>query len=383
MARRDFLTKSLLLAVPALIGVGGSASAAVSAVSNYTLPTLRRGSKVVNVRNYGAVGDGNANDTAAFKRAISALPASGGTVDVPAGTYVLDPTDSVRLRSYMHLRLASGAKLTTKRNSAERAYLLMLYKVTDVQISGGQIIGDRDVHLGKTGEWGHGIQILGSTRVTVRDIHVSRCWGDGICVGGATVENATPIPSRDIAIANVFSIGNRRHGLTIANAHGVRVYDSEFSSNRGLSFSCGIDVEPSNENKASNILIENCDVRKNEANGIMVYKRVQNVTIKKCYVEENSGYGILTISPYDGNITQNRVRHNMLVGLMIRVRTDNYQVSGNYFRNNNASLHGVKYTTATALPVAGMVGGNKGTGAHIAKTSDCTNIRVLTNYYAK
>lgn len=383
MARRDFLTKSLLLAVPALVGVGGPAMAAVSAVSSYTLPSLRRGSTVVSVRSFGAAGDGNTDDTAAFKRAISALPEAGGTVDVPAGTYVLDPTNSVRLRSNMHLRMASGATLTTKRNSAERAYLLMLFKVTDVEISGGRIVGDRDVHLGTKGEWGHGIQILGSNLVTVRDIHVSRCWGDGICVGGATVADAAPIPSRDVAVANVFSIGNRRHGLTIANAHGVRVYDSEFSSNRGLSFACGIDVEPSNDNAASSILIENCDIRKNEANGIMVYKRVQGVTIKKCYVEENSGYGILTISPYDGNITQNRIRHNMLIGLMIRVRTDNYQVSGNYFRNNNANLHGVKYTTATALPVVGIVEGNKGNGAHIAKTSDCTNIKVLTNYYAK
>ena len=383
MARRDFLTKSLLLAVPALVGVGGPAMAAVSSSTNYTLPSLRRGSTVVSVRSFGAVGDGNHDDTAAFQRAIDALPASGGTVDVPAGTYVLDPTESVRLRSYMHLRLASDATLTTKRNSAERAYLLMIYKVTDVQISGGRIIGDRDVHLGTTGEWGHGIQILGSTRVTVRDIHISRCWGDGVCVGGAMVYEAAPIASRSIFLANIVSTGNRRHGLTIANAHGVKVYDSEFSSNRGLSFACGIDIEPSNDNTASSVLIENCDIRKNEANGIMVYKRVQGVTIKKCYVEENSGYGILTISPYDGYITQNRIRHNMLVGLMIRVRTDNYQVSGNYFRNNNASLHGVHYTTATAVPIVGMVDGNNGTGAHIAKTSDCTNIKVTTNYYAK
>lgn len=383
MARRDFLTKSLFLAVPALIGVGGPAAAAVSAVSNYSLPTLRRGSTVLSVRNYGALGDGIHDDTAAFQAAINALPAAGGTVDVPAGTYVIDPKVSVRLRSYMHLRLASGAILAARRNSEERAYVLMLFKLSDVEISGGQIVGDRDNHLGTTGEWGHGIQVLGSTRVTVRDILVSKCWGDGVCIGGAMVADAAPIPSRDVMISNIVSTGNRRHGMTIANAHGVKVYDSEFSSNRGLSFACGIDVEPSNDNAASSVLIENCDIRKNQANGIMVYKRVQGVTIKKCYVEENSGYGILTISPYDGYITQNRIRHNMLVGLMIRVRTDNYQVSGNYFRNNNASLHGIQYTTATAVPIVGMVDGNNGTGAHIAKTSDCTNIKVLTNYYAK
>lgn len=382
MARRDFLVKSLLLAVPALVGVGGPAMAAVSSASSYALPSLRRGSTVLNVRNYGALGDGTHDDTAAFQKAINALPAAGGTVDVPAGTYVIDPRVSVRLRSYMHLRLADGAKLAARRNGEERAYVLMLFKLTDVEVSGGRIVGDRDNHLGTTGEWGHGIQVLGCNRATVRDIHVSRCWGDGLCIGGAMVANAAPIASRDIVIANVVSTGNRRHGLTIANAHGVKIYDSEFSSNRGLSFACGIDIEPSNSNTASSVHVENCDIRNNEANGIMVYKRVQGVTIKKCYIESNSGYGILTIAPSGGYITQNRIRHNNLVGLMLRAGTDRYQISGNYFRNNNTRLHGVKNTGVDAVAITGMVDGNRGTGAHIQKTTDCTYVKVTTNYYA-
>ena len=56
-------------------------------------------------------------------------------------------------------------------------------------LSGGRIIGDRDNHLGTTGEWGHGIMIRGSSRVTVRDIHISRCWGDGVSIGGAILHS--------------------------------------------------------------------------------------------------------------------------------------------------------------------------------------------------
>ncbi len=41
-----------------------------------------------NVRDYGAAGDGVTNDTAAITAAITAIPAAGGTLYFPAGTYV-------------------------------------------------------------------------------------------------------------------------------------------------------------------------------------------------------------------------------------------------------------------------------------------------------
>ena len=42
----------------------------------------------VSVKTYGAIGDGVRDDTAAFQRAVSSA-GSGGVVEVPAGTYVL------------------------------------------------------------------------------------------------------------------------------------------------------------------------------------------------------------------------------------------------------------------------------------------------------
>ena len=43
----------------------------------------------VDVMDYGAVGDGLANDAQAFKNAIKALPASGGLLRIPEGTYLI------------------------------------------------------------------------------------------------------------------------------------------------------------------------------------------------------------------------------------------------------------------------------------------------------
>src|SRR5208283_2467007 len=43
----------------------------------------------INVRDYGARGNGLSDDTAAIRAAIAAVPASGGTVYLPCGTYLI------------------------------------------------------------------------------------------------------------------------------------------------------------------------------------------------------------------------------------------------------------------------------------------------------
>src|SRR5205085_182987 len=101
-------------------------------------------------------------------------------VTVPAGRYLLDPLRSVRLRSGVQLQLDAAAMLLAMPNAAERSVLLLAEGVSDVVISGGRVLGERERHLGSGGEWGHGIQLRGAQRVTLRDIHVANFWGDGI-----------------------------------------------------------------------------------------------------------------------------------------------------------------------------------------------------------
>src|SRR5215831_6656868 len=64
---------------------------------------------VFDVKTFGAKGDGKNLDRAAINRAIEAASAAGGgTVTLPAGTYL---TGSIRLRSNITLYLDSGATL--------------------------------------------------------------------------------------------------------------------------------------------------------------------------------------------------------------------------------------------------------------------------------
>ncbi|HJW46370.1 MAG TPA: right-handed parallel beta-helix repeat-containing protein [Lysobacter sp.] len=329
--RREFLRRCAFFALPAVL-LGHPAWGMAAATSTAVAPTRARGRSRINVRDKGARGDGQHDDTAAFQAAIDALPDAGGTVQVPAGTYLIDALKYVNLRSRMHLQLSPDAKLVAIPNDFKRSYVLYAFKVSDVEISGGQIVGERAKHQGTEGEWGHGIQLRGASKVTVRNIRISDCWGDGICIGGADERQATP--SDDIFIANVVCTGNRRQGLSIGRSRNVRVYDSEFSNTAGTNPQFGIDIEPDRPGGTSGIHIENCVVRNNRGGGIQIYRRVDDVTIKRCTIEGNRGPGILAVTARDGMITGNRITGNGLSGVALRQETSDFEVNGNRFRNN-------------------------------------------------
>jgi len=370
MPRRDFLRKSALVAVPLVLG-----SVVLPASAAYIPPTRARGTTRISVRDKGAYGDGLHDDTAAFQAAVNALPSTGGTVYVPAGTYLIDAVRSVRLRSLMHFEMAVDAKLVAKPNSSERSKVLYVYKIKDVEISGGQIVGERDRHTGTTGEWGHAIQVLGSERVTVRDTRLSRCWGDGMSIGVAAVYNAASILSKDVVVSNIVSTGNRRQGLSICGVIGVKVYDSEFSNTSGTKPECGIDIEPSEPDIASDVHIENCLVRGNAKYGILSYKRVSNVTIKNCIIEQNGSCGLVTVGSSNVMVTGNGIRNNSATGLFVQDGSKYVTVTGNTFFNNYNRLGNRDRIDFT------QTGWSSKVERDILIRGVVVDIKILTNYY--
>lgn len=301
------------------------------------LAKASRGRRSADVRGFGARGNGVTDDTDAFQKAINSLATGGGVVLVPAGRYLIDPLRSVRMRSRVDLRMASGATLIAKPNAAPRAYVLLAQNVSDVTISGGAIVGERDAHLGRTGEWGHGVMIRGSSRVTVRNMTISRCWGDGISIGGLARTGQAGVPSRDILIDHVRCRGNRRQGLTIGRSRRVRVVDSEFSDTHGTKPEYGIDIEPDAPGTADDITIERCVLRGNRGGGIQAYHRSSNISIRGCTIE-NNGSGIYTVHAVNGVIADNTIRMNRNAGVALRGQTRGFRVEANRFRGNNTRL---------------------------------------------
>ena len=326
LPRRQFIRNSLVLAAPLALGTFALPAAA------YTLPTRTRGTAYRNVKNYGALGNGSHDDTSAIQAAINSLPSSGGTVYIPAGTYMVDTSRRINLRSYMHLKLDPGAILKAKTSSLQRHYVLYINGKSYVEISGGQIIGDRDTHhyyTSGTHEWGHGIQILGGRHVTVRDLRVAKCTGDGVCIGGKAY---------DVIIANIVSTVNRRQGLSITNCSNIKVYDSEFSYTKGTSPECGIDLEPDDGYTCSSVLIQNCRLNNNAKYGINIWKRVSGVTINRCTLERNGSLGMGTYGCSNIKFTGNTVRYNSATGVVYNKGTRSITHSSNVSYGNYTRL---------------------------------------------
>lgn len=378
VSRRAMLRSTLLLAVPAVFG-----SAIFSAAAAVFIPPSRaRGTARVDVRNKGATGNGTTDDTTAFQNAINSLPATGGTIYVPAGTYLIDAERSIKLRSRNHLQLAPDATLVAKPTANESYNVVLADSVSDIEISGGRIIGERDDHKATIGEGGHGIRIRGCSRVTIRDIHISKGWGDGICVGPKPVWKSPYIYSRDVVVANVVCTRNRRNGLSIGNVIGMRVFDSEFSYTQGTTPQCGIDVEPDKgidgNGYCDDVHIENCVIRGNEKYGINMWRRASGVTLKGCLIEKNLACGMVTTGVSRVVITGNTVNNNGSTGMFIQKENRDVQVFDNIFFTN--------YTKQTVKPRTAfyLVGVNNTVQKDLkvgVGDMDNVNIQVGRNYF--
>lgn len=66
----------------------------------------------VSVKDFGAVGDGATDDIAAFTAAVAALPASGGTIHVPRGTYLVTSTIDVGTKGNVVIQGAGRGAVT-------------------------------------------------------------------------------------------------------------------------------------------------------------------------------------------------------------------------------------------------------------------------------
>jgi hypothetical protein len=322
--------KPLLLALASLALSAVALPAAAGTAWWSAAPQVVLGTATINVRTQGALGDGVHNDTAAFQAAVNALPATGGTVYVPAGRYMIDATKAVSLRSHTRLWMANGAELDVIPNSASRYHVIKVWNVTDVRIVGGSIVGDRAQHLGSTGEWGYGINISGATNVVVMGVHISNCWGDGVLIGDMKY-----VRSSYVTVNGVVSDNNRRQGLTIGPAHHIYIVNSTFKNSIGTLPEAGIDIEPQTQGPVNAVRIENSVFSGNHGNGIELHANISDIVMNHNTMTNNRGFGVLAISAPYLTITANNATKNGLAGVGLSGSTHDSLVDSNALTYNS------------------------------------------------
>ena len=251
--------------------------------------------QVISPEQFGAVGNGVANDTAALQRAIdSASP--GAVIRLRSGAvYMVDTNARPTLHRFGGLKLRSGQ--TLELNGAElralptrehQGAVVQAFRQSGWRIRGpGKITGERQRHLGRGGEWGMGIAAFSSSGWTIEGVEVSNCWGDGIYVG----TGAAGTYCENFLIDSVRVSNCRRNGISIVAGRGGRIRGADISDINGIAPQGGIDLEPDNAAHPNrNITVESVKIHGNLQVGIYVTVANENVLIDDVDIEaDNSG----------------------------------------------------------------------------------------------
>jgi polygalacturonase len=199
-----------------------------------------------NVRDFGATGDGKTLDTPSINQAIAAAAAiGGGTVHLPAGTYLCY---SIHLKSHVRLQFASGAVVVAAdppKESGKEGY--------DLPESGKASEGYQDFghsHWHNSLMWGEGLE------------NISICgpgliWGKGISRGEfqGPIAEVPGVANKAVALKNChdvifrdFSILHGGHfGILTTGVDNLTIDNLKIDTNRaGIDMDCCRNVRVSN-----------------------------------------------------------------------------------------------------------------------------------------
>jgi parallel beta-helix repeat protein len=309
------------------------------------------------------------DDTKALQALIDQCPTN-GTVSIPAGTYMIDAVISLNLKSNMTLKMESGTILKAIPNSSISYNIIKVKGAANINIDGGTVQGERDNHLGTTGEWGMGIGIYGGTNIKITGVTAKDCWGDGFFVG---YHNNT------IIFDNVTADNNRRQGLSNSGGNNVLIKNSTFKNTHGTAPQYGIDIEPDKGFIANDNQIINCQFTGNKGGGIDVNgmwstldnpstinnliitgntcsdnaQRGMNIvrTTGKHHIYNNICFnnganGINLIRTTGNNVHENKVYNNTGIGIAMDAGSTNNTISGNaVFGNTTGQITEVSGNT--------------------------------------
>lgn len=191
------------------------------------------------IKSYGAKGDGITNDSAAFRTFLS----SGGNLAISSGVYMID-AEVFNLVSNTNLTFENRAKIKLLPHNTDSYSILQCLDVDNVKITNAFLDGSKSENqFAGSGEWGHGIDVLNSTNVTVDNPEVLNTFGDGIYVGH-NYWGASTIETDTVNINNAIIDGARRNGISICGGRNLTIKDPHIKNVTETNPKAGIDIEP-------------------------------------------------------------------------------------------------------------------------------------------
>jgi len=303
---------------------GGLFDIVINEGANETRLDSQSISTEVNVKDFGAKGDGVTDDTAAIQAACDSLT-GGGTVFVPksATSYMIDPQPSIKPLSNTTIIIEKGSTLEAITNANDTYEIIHIDSVSNVTIEGGgKIKGDRTTHTGGTGEGGMCIRTDNATNVTIKDLELTEGWGDGVYIGGSGGQ------SSNITIKDNYIHNNRRNNISVVDGDSGLIDNNIIANANGTNPETGVDLEAGYQENVTNWTVSNNIVKDNNIGGISavtpwgpLISTVRNITIIGNTVSNNGSLsdhiGIFAGRMLNCSITGNTVSGTTGRGIVV------------------------------------------------------------------
>lgn len=244
----------------------------------------------INVKDYGAKGNGRTDDTYAFQKAVDLLSKNGGgTLQVPSGNYPISflkffgsaySNITITGQNANILQLITGARKSVQNNkfktfaqryAADGCFVFDSQvsrqqndknSIKNIKISGLNFISDVEKY--GFDELLHQISAHGVSNFTVENCTFTGFLGDGIAINGGTdFSKYHDAYNKNVIIRNCRFDGinkNNRQGISIYYSDGFLIDQCSFKNITRDDMPGAIDLEPDREgNVLRNGVISNCD----------------------------------------------------------------------------------------------------------------------------
>lgn len=373
---------------------------------------VHKGDLVVNVKDYGAVGDGVTNDADAIKTAIAA--GSGGVVYFPHGTYLVGIGGPLTVPDSTAL-VGTGRGSILKRADVMSYVGIVANSDYATNSTGNSHIVLRGLSFDGNGanqspaysEFRHCVELIGVNDALIENCHFYNLSGDGVYVSSTCDSTPRANYSRNIKIVgNHFEETNHaRNGISIIDAIGVIISGSTFVNISSATMPGAIDLEPDFANQrignlvvsgnsfigcrqgvvALNgvsatcfdlIIIGNAIRDTNNGGNAIVVSSFSNVSISGNVVHSSVSFGINAVGCSILTVGHNTIYGVASIGIYI-VTCLGATITGN--RTHTTSNAGIRLDTSNKAAVTSNTTYNWGTPYYGINFITCTDVLVGNN----
>lgn len=235
---------------------------------------------------------------------------------IPNGNYYID-TD-ITIPSDITIKWNENATIIKKPTDRELYRMFDIFRVENVTFINPTIIGDKNTHIGTSGEYGYPIYIAESQNIKIYNADISQAWGDGIYIGLKYMSN--PVQNTDNILIDNFYIHNiSRNGITIGTGKNITIKNGIISDVNRTSPKAGIDIEIENDELPnlylSNINISNVEINDTYLGISMNLNKLTGININTINIDNikfnNVEYGITYYNGNpEGNLNIDNIRFN-------------------------------------------------------------------------